>query len=109
MSSKALDNSSARRGFLPSSQLLEAAERLLDGAINTGRLGVFLSDAVFLADRLAEAADDLSKQLGDLLETLEQLYAVALDRDWRDLPAEEESIARAVITAIVRLTKSTSP
>ena len=78
-------------------------------SISASRLGAFVSNAVFLVDRLAETKDPLSGVLGDPLDTLEQIYAVALDREWSDLPAEEESMARAAISAVVSFTKSMPP
>jgi hypothetical protein len=92
------------RSHLPVKQLYDAACRFISGEITVQRLGAFVSTGDFLADRLADLQDPLAHDLADHLETLEEVYAVSLDRQWLDLPEEEETLVRTAATSIRDLT-----
>lgn len=86
--------------------MIEAASRLLAGEITVQPLGAFVSTVDFLIDQLVELPDPTRRVLADHLETLEEVYAVALDRHWTSLPREEESLVRNAATAIQVLSKT---
>jgi hypothetical protein len=87
---------------LPRRQLLEATERILGRSISITRLGQYLGAATFLADHLTDANNAAELRISVALESLEEIYAVALDRQWSELPSEEAAMAGAAFAEIAR-------
>jgi AAA+ superfamily predicted ATPase len=87
---------------LPHRQLLEATEQILGRSVSIAGLGHYLGDAVFLAGHLADANDPAEPCISVALELLEEIYAVALDRQWSELPSEEAAMAGAAVEEIAR-------
>jgi hypothetical protein len=87
---------------LPRRQLLEATERILGRSISIARLGQYLGAATFLADHLTDANNAAELRISVALESLEEIYAVALDRQWSELPSEEAAMAGAAFAEIAR-------
>jgi hypothetical protein len=87
---------------LPRRQLLEATERILGRSISIAYLGQYLGDATCLADHLADANDPAELRISVALESLEEIYAVALDHQWSELPSEEATMAGAAVAEIAR-------
>jgi hypothetical protein len=90
------------KNSLPRRQLLEATERILGRSISIARLGQYLGTATFLADHLVDANDPAELRISVALESLEEIYAVALDRQWPELPSEEATMAGAAVEEIAR-------
>jgi hypothetical protein len=90
------------KNSLPRRQLLEATERILGRSISIARLGQYLGAATFLADHLADANDPAAPRVRVALESLEEIYAVALDRQWSNLPSEEAAMSDAAVAEIAR-------
>jgi hypothetical protein len=85
---------------LPKKQLFDATRTLLEEGITIQQVGAFVATAGFLADRLSDLGDPLSGALAAPIEILEEVYAVALDHRWSDLPEEERTLARNAAIAI---------
>ena len=88
---------------LPRRQLHQATERIIGRPISVSGLGHYVGDATFLVDHLADANDPVAFPVGQALETLEEIYAVALDRGWPELPPEEALLARETVEKIARV------
>lgn len=88
---------------LPRRQLLQATERVAGGLISVSCLGQYVADATFLVENLAEANDPVASLIGPALETLEEIYAAALDRAWPELPSEEAVMACSAVAGIAQI------
>jgi hypothetical protein len=95
-----------RADSLQRKQLLDATERAARASTSVSQLGGYVATATFLANHLAEAGDPVGARIGQALESLEETYAVALDRNWSELPFEAASVVRAALGEIEQLLKT---
>lgn len=86
-------------------RISEAARAFVSGSMSVSSLGSLVSSLSFLSGVLMSHGETLPEDLDEGISTLEQIYGVALDREWKEIPPEER---RLVLEAVELVRSSVS-
>lgn len=78
-------------------RIIEVTAAFLQSGKGVTALGSLISSLSFLTAALKDRSDPLPVAIEEELATLEEIYGVALDREWQELPSEE---LQFVLTAV---------
>jgi hypothetical protein len=86
----------------------EVIETFIRRSLSVVSLGSLVSSLSFLSGVLRSHGDILADDIDEEMSTLEEVYRVALDREWKEFPADERQLVLEAARQIrSKATKST--